>query len=88
METALQAVKTQTEAVNTLTALRLEERKAGRSDRANTLDEELKKELAEAKKELAEAKKELKEAEQKYNAKASVQAGRGPGGFCVCSCCC
>ena len=39
-------------------------------------------------KELEEAKKELKEAEQKYDAKASVQAGRGPGGFCVCSCCC
>ena len=36
-----------------------------------------------AKKELEEAKKELKEAEQKYDAKASVQAGRGPGGFCV-----
>ena len=81
METALQAVKTQTEAVNTLTALRLEERKAGRSDKANTLNEELneaKKELAEAKKELAEAKKELAEAE--YNAKASVQAGRGQAG--------
>ena len=74
METAQQAVKT-------LTALWLEELQAGRSDEANVL----KKELKEAKKELKEAKKELKEAEQKYNAKASVQAGRGQAGASACA---
>ena len=71
METAQQAVKT-------LTALWLEELKAGRSDEANAAEARLDK-----------AKKELRDA--KYNAKASVQAGRGQAGgllrFCVCSCC-
>ena len=62
METAQQAVKTLTAAVQTLTALWLEERQAGPSDEANAL----KKELEEAKKELEEAKKELRDAEQKY----------------------
>ena len=53
------------------------------SEKAKEAKKELKKELKEAKKELKEAKtelkeakKELKEAEQKYEAKASVQAGR------------
>ena len=38
--------------------------------------QEAEKKLQEAKKKLQEAKKELKEAEQKYEAKASVRAGR------------
>ena len=77
METAQQAVKT-------LTALWLQELDAGPSDQANAL----KKQLDEAEAKLKRAKKEFEEAEQKYGSKASVQAGRGPGGFCVCSCCC
>ena len=57
------------------------------SEKAKEAKKELKKELKEAKKELKEAKtelkeakKELKEAEQKYEAKASVQAGRVQAG--------
>ena len=59
-----------------------------KADEIKTMIDEIAAKREKAKKELEEAKKELKEAEQKYAAKASVQAGRGPGGFCVCSCCC
>ena len=59
-----------------------------KADEIETKIDEIEAKREKAKKELEEAKKELKEAEQKYDAKASVQAGRGPGGFCVCSCCC
>ena len=81
METAQQAVKTLTAAVQTLTALWLEERQAGPSDEANAL----KKELEEAEAKLDKAKKELRDAEQKYEqAKASAQAGPAQaGGFCT-----
>ena len=59
-----------------------------KADEIETKMDEIEAKREKAKKELEEAKKKLKEAEQKYDAKASVQAGRGPGGFCVCSCCC
>ena len=61
---------------------------SAKADEIETKIDEIEAKREKAKKELEEAKKELKEAEQKYDTKASVQAGRGPGGFCVCSCCC
>ena len=68
METAQQAVKT-------LTALWLEELKAGRSDEANALKQEVK-----------EAEAKLEKAEQKYkDAKASVQAGPEQAGASACA---
>ena len=54
-------------------------------DSSSEKAKEVKQELKEAKKELKEAKKELKEAEQKYEAKASVQAGRGQAGASACA---
>ena len=56
---------------------------SAKADEIETKIDEIAAKREKAKKELEEAKKELKEAEQKYDAKASVQAGRGPGGFCV-----
>ena len=75
METAQQAVKTAQQAVKTLTALWLEGLKAGRSDEANALKQEVK-----------EAETKLEKAEQKYkDAKASVQAGPEQAGASACA---
>ena len=89
---AINELETAQQAFTVLQNVWLQEFKAnGNTEEAKQAEakkDKAKKEVEKAKKELEEAKKELKEAEQKYDAKASVQAGRGPGGFCVCSCCC
>ena len=53
----------------------------------NLKAEQWEKKLEDAEQELKDAKKELKEAEQKYEAKASVQAGRGQAGVSAWVCC-
>ena len=60
-----------------------QEFQANNSAKADEIDkkiDEIEAKREKAKKELEEAKKELKEADQKYEAKASVQAGRGQAG--------
>ena len=82
----LETAQSGLEAAQDLTAylqkqlLELEDSSSAKAKEAETKLEKAKQELKDAKKELQEAKKELKEAEQKYEAKASVQAGREQAG--------
>ena len=69
----------------------LQEFQANNTAKADEVKQELqdaKQELNDAKQELNDAAAKLEKAEQKYEAKASVRAGRVQAwGFCWCSCC-
>ena len=83
---AINELETAQQAVKTLTALWLEELKAGRSDEVNVLKQEVKeaeKKVEKAKQEVEKAKQEVEKA--KEEAKASVGSGRGQAGASACA---
>ena len=83
---AINELETAQQAVKTLTALWLEELKAGRSDEDNVLKQEVKeaeKKVEKAKQEVEKAKQEVEKA--KEEAKASVGSGRGQAGASACA---